>query len=118
MANSFDGCFQEPVEEESAVRNWIRNPFICDLESIDDENILKEDLIDISAKQQLKRFLETTSVTEFLCSPQIREAYPARAPEAISLLVTFVTSYLCEAGFPRWLLSRQKPETALTSAAI
>jgi len=113
LGNSFDGYFQDPVEEESAVRNWIRNPFLCDLDSIDDQNMFKEDLIDIIPKQQLKRLLETTSVNEFWCSQQIREAYPALAREAISVLVTFVTSYLCEAGFSTMVTIKTKARNRL-----
>ena len=76
LGNSFDGYFQNPVEEESAVRNWIRNPFLCDLDSVDDQNMFKEELIDIIHKQQLKRLLETTSVKIFWCSQQIMRGLP------------------------------------------
>ena len=113
LANSFDGYFRNPVQEQSAVRNWIRKPFLCDLDSIDNHNVFKEDLIDIISKHLLKRLLETTSLTKFWCSQQIREAYPAMAREAISVLVTFVTSYLCEAGFSTMITIKTKARNRL-----
>jgi hypothetical protein len=70
-----------------------------DLDCIPDEDPLKEDLIDMLSKEQLKQFFEITPLTKFWFSEQIREAYPGVASKAIPVLVTFVTSYLCEAGF-------------------
>jgi hypothetical protein len=76
---------------------WIRNPFTLNLDWMDDADMQKDDLIDLQSKALLKQGLSNQNLDEFWCS-QIA-AYPVLAKKALSALIPFATTYLCESGF-------------------
>jgi hypothetical protein len=57
----------------------------------------KDDLIDLQSKALLKHGFSNQSLDEFWCS-QIA-SYPVLAKKALSALIPFATTYLCESGF-------------------
>ena len=77
--------------------DWIRNPFI---EIPTDAGLVlaeEEELACISSDRGLKIKYEELSLDKFWIS--IREEYPSTAKKALSVLIQFSTSYLCELGF-------------------
>jgi hypothetical protein len=63
---------------------------------MDDADMQKEDLIDLQSKALLKQGYFNQNL-EFWCS-QIA-AYPVLATKALSALIPFATTCLCESGF-------------------
>ncbi|GFT76191.1 protein ZBED8 [Nephila pilipes] len=53
---------------------WIRNPFLCDIDCIEDMDLAKDELIDLKTKSLLKMDFDTKTLGEFWSS--LREAYP------------------------------------------
>jgi hypothetical protein len=64
---------------------------------MDDADMQKDDLIDLQSKTLLKQGFSNQNLGEFWCS-QIA-AYPVLAKKALSALIPFATTYLCEYGF-------------------
>ncbi len=87
------------------VGTWIRNPFQADLESISDEDLPKDDFIDLWTKKMLRNV--TRRVLHW-CA--LLQAYPYLVKWAMSPLIPFITTYLCESGFSVLVLSKRKVE--------
>jgi hypothetical protein len=64
---------------------------------VDDADMQKDDLIDLQSKALPKQGFSNQNLDEFWCS-QIA-AYPVLAKKALSALISFATTYLCESGF-------------------
>ena len=77
--------------------NWIRDPFMQNLEDVDDDSDIKEDLIDLRNNRGTQMEFSTCQLEHFWASQL--EAYPTLAKKALEVLVPFATSYLCETGF-------------------
>ncbi|KAF2366927.1 hypothetical protein FHG87_002319 [Trinorchestia longiramus] len=75
---------------------WVRNLFTVNLDNVD-EDLTKDDLIDLRHKELLKSQLYTTEMGEFWCS--MIEPYLLLAKRALQSILPYVTIYLCEAGF-------------------
>ena len=81
-----------------SVDPWIQNPFTIPIDDIDDDNEIKDDLIELKACGSLKmQFSTVASSSEFWADNY--EAFPNLAEIALRMTLPFVTSYLCEAGF-------------------
>ena len=78
--------------------DWIRNPFI-DISTYDAgfSLIEEEGLATISTDRGLKIKHKETSIEQFWTS--IKEEYPSISRKALTVLLQFFTSYLCEQGF-------------------
>ena len=77
--------------------DWIRNPF---MEIPTDAGLIlaeEEELASISSDRGLKIKYEELSFEKFWISTN--EEYPSTARKALSILIQFSTSYLCELGF-------------------
>lgn len=110
LQTSFSGYFN--LEHLSqAVKTWVRNPFLLDLNSISDDNLCKDDLIDLRSKELLRLEFYSKSVEEFWCSQCL--TYPSLAKQAIDVLLPFVTTYLCEAGFSALVVIKTKKRSRL-----
>ena len=53
---------------------WIRNPFLADLDAVCDDDLAKDDLIELRTMQMLRNDFNSKNVTEFWCS--LTHAYP------------------------------------------
>lgn len=91
---SFEGYFTSAQLDKET---WVRSPFLIDIDNISDEDLIKDDLIDMRAKEVLKSEFHGKSLGEFWCS--LSQAYPILVKRAMSILIPFATTYLCEAGF-------------------
>ena len=77
------------------------------MDDIDDENKLKDDLIELKASSRLNmQFSTVVSPSEFWASNH--EAFPNLAPKALRVTLHFVTTYLCEAGFSTLVVMKTK----------
>ena len=90
LQTSFEGYFNlESLENET----WVRGPFIIDTDNISDEDLIKDDLIDMRSKEVLKAEFHAKDLGEFWCS--LSQAYPLLVKRAMSVLIPFAITYLC-----------------------
>ena len=75
---------------------WIRSPFLADLDAVCDDNLAKDDLIELRTMQMLRSDFNSKNVAEFWCS--LTQAYPRLVKKATVALIPSATSYLCESG--------------------
>ncbi|KAI6656166.1 hypothetical protein LOD99_1510 [Oopsacas minuta] len=94
LQNSFTGYFSS---RDLKVEIWIRNHFSTDVNSIDDSDLAKDDIIDLRTKEMLHCEFNSKSLGESWCS--LTQVYPRLAKRAMKALIPFATTYLCESGF-------------------
>ncbi|XP_071044582.1 protein FAM200C-like [Parasteatoda tepidariorum] len=85
---------------------WIRHPFLCDIDCIDDMSLAKDELIDLRTKSLLKMDFDSKTLGEFWSS--VKEAYPLLVKRAISAIIPLATVYLNEAGLSTVLTIKTK----------
>ena len=110
LRNSFDGYFS--VGELKQANKWIRDPFLLNLQDMDDDDQLKEDLIELRSNQAIRTELGEKNLADFWASQL--ETFTVLAVEAVGVLVAFATTYLCESGFSALAHRRNFIEIALT----
>ncbi|KAF2356531.1 Ribonuclease H-like domain [Trinorchestia longiramus] len=62
LQTSFDNYFGSEVLQQNV---WVRNPFTGNLDSVDDEDLVKDDLIDFRCKELLKSHIYTMDEVGF-----------------------------------------------------
>ncbi|XP_068201803.1 zinc finger BED domain-containing protein 5-like [Palaemon carinicauda] len=77
--------------------DWIRNPFMNIPSNIGLQLCEEEELATISSDRDLKIKHSTVPIDSFWIS--VQKEYPTLSKKALSLLLQFSTSYLCELGF-------------------
>ena len=82
---------------ELRVKPWVHNPFLVDMNGIDDSDLAKDDLIDVRTKEMLRHEFYSKELEEFCCS--LKHSYPHLSKQAMRALIPCVTTYLCESGF-------------------
>ncbi|GBP84666.1 Protein ZBED8 [Eumeta japonica] len=111
LQTSFEGYFSpESLEKET----WVRSPFLIDIDSISDEDLIKDDLIDMRSKEVLKAEFQAKDLGDFWGS--LSQAYPLLVKRAMSILIPFATTYLCEAGFSILMSIKTKSRNRLNVA--
>lgn len=111
LQTSFEGYFSsESLEKET----WMRSPFLIDIDSISDEDLIKDDLIDMRSKEVLKAEFHAKDLGDFWGS--LSQAYPLLVKRAMSVLIPFATTYLCEAGFSTLVSIKTKSRNRLNVA--
>jgi len=110
LMDSFGDYF---AEDHDVLQNgkWIRNPFSFNLDSMDDADMKKDDLIDLQSKALLNQGFSNQNLDAFWCSQM--GAYPVLAKIALSALVPFATTYLCESGFSALVSVKTKSRNRL-----
>jgi hypothetical protein len=78
---------------------------------MDDADMQKDDLIDLQSKAMLKQGFSNQNLDECWCS-QI-SALPVLAKKALSALIAFATTYLCESGFSTLVSVKTKARNRL-----
>ena len=85
-----------PNQERDDIE-WVRNPFVVDIEklslSADDES----KLIELSCDRNLKAKFQEVRLSDFWL--HVSTEYPTLSDAATAVLLPFTTTYLCEAGF-------------------
>ena len=108
---SFDGYFQN---EALNVRDgWIRDPFLFNLDSIEDRDMAKDELIELKRNQKVKMEFDSMELTTFWCH-QLK-VFPLLTERALNVVVPFVTTYLCETGFSTLLYIKTKARNRLNA---
>lgn len=110
LQRSFDGYFCQEIARKDL---WIRNPFLCELDNIDDSDLAKDDLIDLRTREILRSVFNCNTLIEFW-SAQL-DSYPRLAKRAVLALIPFATTYLCEAGFSTLLTIKSKARNKLNA---
>ena len=77
--------------------DWIRNPFVVNMDDIDDLDPCKEELISLRGKKMLYYEFRQLPLDKFWCA--MVGNYPIIADTAINSLIPFATTYLCERAF-------------------
>ncbi|XP_042203602.1 protein ZBED8-like [Homarus americanus] len=67
------------------VETWIRNPFLADIDCMSDEDLAKDDLIDLKTKEMLRNEFNSKSLGEFWCA--LTQAYPRLVKRAMGALI-------------------------------
>ena len=94
LKKSFEDYFSIGMISAEA---WIVRPFTTKLSDIDDDDLGKDELIEMQSSSGLRQRFEVERPGQFWGS--LTEAYPLLSQRALQVLVPFVTTYLCESGF-------------------
>jgi len=112
LSESFDGYFATGDIDIS--EKWILDPFIYNLDSMDDSNLLKDDLVQLRTNGRNQMEYETVSLENFWCAQVM--SYPLLAKIALQHLVPFATTYLCEMGFSSLVHIKTKARNRLNAS--
>lgn len=107
LQKSFEGYFSP----EQPDKTWVRSSFLIDMDNISDEDLIKDDLIDMRSKEVLRAEFHAKVVGEFWFS--LSQAYLLVVKRAMSVLIPFATTYLCEAGFSALVSIKTKKRNRL-----
>ncbi|KAG5276716.1 hypothetical protein AALO_G00108910 [Alosa alosa] len=78
-------------------KSWMRNPFEVSLPVSQLSIQEQEQLIDLSSDAALQLQLKKKPLVDFWTEAMV--AYPSLAKQAMKVLISFATTYLCESGF-------------------
>ena len=92
---------------------WIRNPFLADLNAFCDDDLAKDDLIELKTRQMLKSDFNSKNVAEFWCS--LTQAYALPVKRAMVALIPFATTYFWDSGFSDLLAIKTKQQNMLVA---
>ncbi|KAL4104806.1 hypothetical protein QTP88_020082 [Uroleucon formosanum] len=87
LENSFGNYFDFTFSKSEI---WLRNPFLVDLNTIDDSDLVKDELIDLKSKEMARHDFQTKNLIEFWYS--LTMAYPRAVSTAMKFLIPFATS--------------------------
>ena len=92
---------------------WITHPFEAKLESIADDDPCKDELIDLQCSTTLhSKFISCNGdFSMFWCG--LVEEFPMLTKHALEVVVPFITTYLCEAGFSSLFTIKTKHRSRL-----
>ena len=94
LKKSFENYFSIGMISAEA---WIVRPFTTKLSDINDDDLGKDELIEMQSSSDLRQRFEVETPGQFWGS--LTEAYPLLSQRALQVIVPFVTTYLCESGF-------------------
>ena len=90
---------------------WICNPLLADLNAVCNDDLAKENLIELRTMQMLRSDFNSKNVAEFGCS--LIQAYSRLINGAMVVLLSFATTYLCNLGFLALLAIKTKQQDRL-----
>jgi len=108
LENSFSNYFNFTFSKSEI---WLRSPFFMDLNTIDDSDLVKDELIDLRSKEMARHDLQTKNLIEFWCS--LTKAYLRAVSRTMTFLIPFATTYLCEFGFSTMVTIKTKARNRL-----
>jgi hypothetical protein len=108
MCDSVTQYFPNEWNSNLEKDSWVKNPFITRI--IEKPQSLScqeyEKLIDLISDSSLKVIFEKQPVSEFWCS--LNQEYTELSKKAVSILLPFVSTYLCETGFSTYVSTKTK----------
>ena len=108
LKDNFDGYFSCEMIHDV----WVRSPFTVSLDLISDDDLVKDELIDLRNNEKLSIDFKSMELPQFWCTLAI--AYPTLARRAYRVIVPFVTTYLCESGFSALVTLKTKARNRLS----
>lgn len=96
LQKAFHSYFPKDIRKG---HEWIENPFSVDMMSVSLNNDLEDQLIELSCDSGLKTIFHEMSLEMFWSNIHSKSDYKKLSTEAISSLLIFPTTYLCEKGF-------------------
>ncbi|CAM1323979.1 ZBED8 (predicted) [Pycnogonum litorale] len=112
LSQSFQGYFQHG--EVSVSQGWMQDPFVFNLDSMDDNDEIKEDLVEMKASNKIKMEFDSMQLDTFWCTQL--NTFPQLAEIALEILVPFATTYLCETGFSTLVRIKTKARNRLNAS--
>ncbi|XP_005005209.1 protein FAM200C [Cavia porcellus] len=104
LSDFFLGYFSVGNLDEAS--KWILDPFLFNLDFVDDGYFIKNDLAELRASGQILVEFETMKLEDFWCAQLT--VFPDLAKIALEILMPFATTYLCELGFSALLHFKAK----------
>lgn len=95
-------------------QRWIRDPFLFNLDSMDDNDMMKDDLVELQTNDRIPMEFEKMQLDMFWCAQF--KTFPQLAGRALEVLVPFSTTYLCEGGFSTLLHIMTKARNRLDAS--
>nr|XP_039248833.1 zinc finger BED domain-containing protein 5-like [Styela clava] len=91
---------------------WVRNPFLAKVDDLSEDIAgLQEEFIDLHHDQFHRQLLSTASLGKFWTS--VKKEKPIIGIEAMTFLLPFATTYLCEQGFSALVAIKTKARNRL-----
>jgi len=113
LQTNFNARFEDFPEESLG---WIRNPFHFNINEIKLGNLkISEELIDLSSDENLRIRFQQNACDTFWIS--IKSEYPELSKQAISILLPFASTYLCETAFSTLTIIKNKYRSRLNVEA-
>ena len=111
LQNSFKSyCL---ATEDLKNKSWIHNPFLAERESISDEDLAKDELIELKAMESIRIFFNSKSIRIQNFWISLGQAYSLLVKQAMATIIPFATTYLCESGFSSLVAIKTKSRNRL-----
>ena len=94
--NRLETNFKQYFTSDFSSYAWIRNPFLVSVVPSMFSAPQKEEFIDLSCNNTLKSKMDRFCINFWI---EARAEYPVISKAALRVLISFATSYMCEAGF-------------------
>lgn len=115
LRNNYQEYFPEEFHDKIIYNSWVANPYNAISEkpaSLTSEEY--ECLIDLTSDSGIRHiFLTKSSISEFWC--KLRDEFHLLSDKAKTILLPFATTYLCEAGFSAYLMTKTKYRSRLNA---
>ena len=108
MRANFEGYFETYHPRQDT---WIRYPFTVSLEQLSDNDLAKDELLDLRNNKKLSADFESMELNQFWC--KLGELFPTLTKRAYQVLIPFVTTYLCESGFSGHMIMKTNARNKL-----
>jgi zinc finger BED domain-containing protein 5/7/8/9 len=111
MKEEFDRYFPE----ENINHTWVLNPFQYDETNLPEElsTAAQEELLTLSSNLTIKSKFQFMGYQEFWLEADLDQEFPVLQQIAITMLLKFPTTYLCEKGFSAMLYLKNKYRSKL-----
>lgn len=100
--------FNKYFPEDYSKYEWIRNPFSGE---VPQDVIAKECFIDMTSDSSMKDSFKDKTLSFWMGT---KTEYPSLFKQALSFLLPFVTTYMCESGFSELLYTKNKYRNRLS----
>lgn len=115
LEKEFKNYYQTDINTNKFL--WIQKPFDAKMDSTDHLPIsFQEEFADLSCNSNLKIEFGTKSVPAFWLG--LKKEYPLLSNSALSILLPFATTYLCETAFSVMTNIKTKQRTRLENIEV
>ena len=111
LQNFFRGCCLASLNLKNAA--WIRYLFLVKLESINDEDLAEDQLIELRAMESLRMSCNIKSIADFWIS--LSEVYPLLVKKAMAAITPFATTYLSQSEYLSLVAIKTKSRNRLNA---